>query len=62
MFPFKLSVVLLRSGETFLSLLELRFPHLDLLVLSGHLQQGLHLVDTEQKDTPQALISCIRLI
>lgn len=62
MFPFKLSVVLLRSGEIILSLLELGFPHLDLLVLSGHLQQGLHLVDTEQKDTSRELISCIRLI
>lgn len=48
MFPVQLSVVLLHSGEFVLDLLELGFPNLDLLVLPGHLQQGLYLVGTEQ--------------
>lgn len=49
MFPVQLSVVLFHSGEVFLGLLELGFSGLDLLILPGHLQQGLNLVGTEQR-------------
>ncbi len=48
MFPVQLHVLLLHLGETVLGLLELGLPNLDLLVLPGHLQQGLHLVGTEE--------------
>lgn len=51
MFPVQLCVVLLCLAEIVLGLLELGFPDLDLLVLPGHLQQGLHLVGTEQGKT-----------
>lgn len=46
-FLIELRVVLLHSGKVVLGLLELRLSNLDLLVLAGHLQQGLHLVGTE---------------
>lgn len=72
-FLVQLRVLLLRSGEIVLGLLELGFPNLDLLVLPGHLQQGFHLVGTEQgsevnvKEVPipaflYDFISCIGLI
>lgn len=48
MFPVQLRVVLLYLAEIVLGLLELGFPSLDLLILPGHLQQGLHLVGTDQ--------------
>lgn len=51
MFPVQLRVVLLDLAEIVLGLLELGFPSLDLLILPGHLQQGLHLVSTDQGKT-----------
>ncbi|TNN81015.1 hypothetical protein EYF80_008671 [Liparis tanakae] len=40
-------VVLLHPGEIVLGLLELALSNLDLLVLAGHLQQGLHLMSQD---------------
>lgn len=48
-FPVQVSVVLLHSAEFVLGLLELCLPGLDLLILPGHLQQGLHLVSATQR-------------
>lgn len=45
-FLIQVCVVLLHPGEIVLGLLELALSNLDLLVLAGHLQQGLHLVGT----------------
>lgn len=51
MLPVQVRVVLLYLAEIVLGLLELGFPSLDLLILPGHLQQGLHLVGTDQGKT-----------
>ena len=63
----QLVVVQLHFAEVVFGLLELGLPHLDLLVLPGHLQQGLHLVGTGQgsevnlRDVPIPASTLIRV-
>lgn len=59
MFFVQLSVVLFRSGEVFLGLHEFGFSDLDLLILPGHLQEGLHLAGAEKRsEVSGCLHSC----